>query len=343
MGHYVSVTNNNILKYIEDYDVLVCSMKPSRIKAKQLAILELFFVLSRIGCIYITNGPLGDIKGVVSFFVDKKGIDLLKDALKTVGYCDKFYLLDFFSRSNGSSKDLVSINEMVWKRVPFSVSKYYEHDRRLYEEHSSHNREFYIYGTDRTVKKVKGYRGDGSDTGRRALPVEDTRLMINLAAIGSGMVLFDPFAGSGGILYEARYIDPSLVIISADIDAKLEPGLQTYADIHYTMDARSVELSGTKIDAIVTEVPFSTDVTRNVVEAFVHLSQFLQDNARVVIMCAENQNHELRQCMESLHFTLFTEKPVNRKGTDVKITVWYRSKEQVNRLMDLHQAVSSIH
>ncbi len=93
--NYVKVSKNSILQYREDYDVLVCSLRSSRIKAKQLAILELFLVLSQIGCLFIINGPLGDIKGIISFFINKKKRNLLHSLLKNVGYCDKFYILDF--------------------------------------------------------------------------------------------------------------------------------------------------------------------------------------------------------------------------------------------------------
>lgn len=341
--NYVKVSKNSILQYREDYDVLVCSLRSSRIKAKQLAILELFLVLSQIGCLFIINGPLGDIKGIISFFINKKKRNLLHSLLKNVGYCDKFYILDFDNPDANSTPELVSVNKLMWKGIPFSVHKYYEQDRAIYKKHSSHNRDFFIYGNDGLIKKVKGYRGDGSDTGRRALPVEDSRLMVNLCVPYKAKTLMDPFAGSGGILHEARYIAPHLTLISADIDPVLEPGLKKYADKHYAMDASDVILEDTVIDAIVTEVPFSPAATDSVIKVFEHLSKCLSYNGRIVFMCQVEQYEELKLCMKDLQLCPLIEKPVNRKGTDVVISAWYKRKEKVGKLQGFHEAVSKIY
>lgn len=343
MEYCVSVTGDNIKQYLNQYDVLVCSLRSSRIKAKQLAVVELFFVLARFGGVFIINGPLSDVKGLIAFFVDRKARDSLQGILKTVGYCHKFYLLDFSPQGAGTAGDIAGANKSVWKDMPFSARLFYEQDRKIYENHSSHQREFYIYANDGSIKKVKGYRGDGSDTGKRALPVEDARLMVNLADPCQAKVLMDPFAGSGGILCEARYINPSLVLISSDCDPILEPGLQAYADRHYSMDARAVELDGAEIDAIVTETPFSINATNTVAQAFVHLSRFLQKNARIVFMCAGHQYSRLKQCLETMKFHCFIAKPINRKGTDVVISVWYSSREQAERLRDFSLQVEKIY
>lgn len=343
MEYCASVTGDNIEQYLNRYEVLVCSLRPSRIKAKQLAVVELFFVLARFGGIFIVNGPLGNVKGLVAFFVDRKARASLPDILKTVGYCDKYYLLDFSPQSASTLSDIAGANKQVWKGMPFSARLFYEQDREVYESHSSHRREFHIYTDDGLVKKVKGYRGDGTDTGKRALPVEDARLMVNLADPHQAKVLMDPFAGSGGILHAARYINPSLVLISSDCDLILEPGLQAYADRHYPMDARAVELDGAEIDALVTEVPFSANATNEVAQAFIHLSRFLKKNARVIFMCAGHQYNRLKQCLETMAFHCFIAKPVNRKGTDVVVSVWYRCGEQAKRLRDFRLQAGKIY
>ena len=112
--------------------------------------------------------------------------------------------------------------------------------------------------------------------------------MVNLADPHQAKVLMDSFAGSGGILHAARHY-PSLVLISSDYDPILEPGLQAYADRHYPMDARAVELDGAEIDALVTEVPFSANATNEVAQAFIHLSRFLKKNAELSL-CAPGIN-----------------------------------------------------
>lgn len=346
MNYFVNVTGSSLEQLIADYDLLMCSIRPSRIKAKHLAIAEMFFVLSGLGCLFIINGPLGDKKGLISFFVRKNSEGLLKEALKNVGYCDKFFLLEECSQKNGRKfgrSNKSAENEIIWKGMLFRLKPFFKQCHITFDEQSPHNREFFIYSANGTVKRVVGYRGDGSMTGKRALPVEDTRLMINLAAPHKAEVLMDPFAGSGGILHTARYINPSLFLISSDIDPILEPGLRRFSDKNFTMDARKVRLKNSCIDAIVTEVPFNKAVTEVVSESFLHLSCFLKKNARIIFMCADYQYKHLRECMKNSGLFCFMEKSVNRKGMSVIISAWYKAEEKIKRLQDLSEAISRVY
>lgn len=338
MKHYVKVTGENIRQYLQGYDVLVCSIKPSRSKAMELAAAELFFALRHIGCIYIPNGPMGNIKGLISFFIEKAGKGLLKDILKNIGYCNRFYMLDFSSYSGGKQGN----KNQMWKGMEFTFDLLYEQCEDTYESQSSHNREFLIYAGDGSIKTVKGYRGDGSATGRRALPVEDARLMVNLAAYGNTKVLMDPFAGSGGILYQARYIDPSLFLISADIDPDLEPGLQEYADRHCAMDARKVKIKDMKIDAIVSEVPFSKGSVEIIAQSFAHLCTYLDEKGKIVLMCSKSQFGKLKSRMENMKLHCLINNQVDRKGTEVVVSVWCKSKECYDDLRDFALAISNV-
>ena len=60
-------------------------------------------------------------------------------------------------------------------------------------------------------------------------------------------------------------------------------------------------------------------------------------------MCQAEQYEELKLCMKDLQLCPLIEKPVNRKGTDVVISAWYKRKEKVGKLQDFHEAVSKIY
>ena len=192
MKPYVVVTGGNIKSYIKHYTVIVASIRPSRSRAVQLAAWELFFLLAPIKGLFIANGPLGEIGGKISFFVHNSYLTGLKDILKNAGYTKNFYSLEF------NPHGLQGKQEFVWKGEKFIVNSFFTQDKDLFEKSAPHNREFYILGADGTDEKVIGYRGDGSEKGRRGLSVEDSRLMINLTSPQEGDVLLDPFAGAGG-------------------------------------------------------------------------------------------------------------------------------------------------
>jgi hypothetical protein len=56
------ITKKNIDNYLNEYSVIVCMIRNSRLKAKQIAILEMLFAQIDNEIILIKKGPLGDIK-----------------------------------------------------------------------------------------------------------------------------------------------------------------------------------------------------------------------------------------------------------------------------------------
>jgi len=318
--NYATITKLNLPEYLAERDVLVCLARPSRNRAKQLAILELSIVLGGLGE-YVTNGPLGDVRGVVSFFVKKGHDDALLALLKTVGYCNTFYKLDFSLQNPDTTDEIASINPFYWKGRPFHVIRFYAESEEEYRERSIENREFAVLGDDGAVRRIKGYRGDGSEAGRRGLPLEDAVLMVNLADPRNIGSLFDPFAGGGGILHAARTIRPSLRLLSCDVEARLEPGLRMYANVHRAADARELEL-GETVDAIVTEVPFSGNYTGVITQAFDNLSRFLRERGRVVCMCSTDQFSLIAECLRRNDLHCLFGKTLDRKGTTVSVSLW---------------------
>ena len=321
---YITVTKLNLEDYLHAYDVLVCQIRQSRIKAKQWAALEMSTLLSPLDAIFITNSPIGDAKGIISYFVPKGAEDALKGALKNCGYCQEFFMLDFTLKKPTASVGIQSINPYIWKGKRFALTDFYAIDKDAFESQSIMNRLFAVYQQDFTVKYVKGYRGDGSDAGRRALPLEDARLMVNLVSPKDIYRLLDPFAGGGGILLAAKHVDESLYLTSADIDRVVEPGLKMYAHEHHTCDARELVIDG-QVDAIVTEVPFSTAYTDIIIDALDNVIQYLADDGRLVLMCHMDQFLMIGGALPELYPIFY--KDIDRKGTPITISYWTKSRE----------------
>jgi len=324
---YITVTKLEINDYISQYDVLVCQVRPSRVKAKQWAVLEISLVLASLDAVFITNTPVGDIQGLIAFLVPKGQDSVLRELLSNVGYCYRFYKLDFALKCQAPTDGLRSINPFIWKGLPFIPVDFYTIDGETFEAHSIMSRPFAVYQQDMTVKYIKGYRGDGSDTGRRALPVEDARLMANLASPLTIKRLLDPFAGGGGIIHAAKIVNEKLHLVSADIDYVVEPGLKMYASEHHTCDARELALSA-HVDAIVTEVPFSLTYTDIINNALGHVVQYLSDTGRLVLMCHRDQF--LAICREVGPFSgIFPVyyREIDRKGTPIIISFWTKDEE----------------
>jgi len=324
--NYITVTKLNIEDCLKKYDVLICRIRPSRVKAKQWAVLEVSAVLAPMGAVFITNTPIGDVRGLVGFFVPKNSDALLCGLLNNLGYCYKFYKLSFNTTEVQAPSDLKSINPFYWKGRPFIPVHFFTIDEEAFEAQSISSRLFAVYSHDKTIKYIKGYRGDGSETGRRALPLEDARLMANLASLAEISRLLDPFAGGGSIIHAAKCINPNLYLISADIDSAIEPGLKMYASEHHTCDARVLEL-GAPVDAIVTEVPFSVDYNGIIGEALSHLLKYLSEDGRLVLMCHQEQYDKIAPLISVSNklYPIF-HKDINRKGTPITVSYWTKDR-----------------
>ena len=336
---YITVTKLNRQDYLHAHDVLVCRIRPSRVKAKQWAVLEMSTLLSPLDAIFITNTPIGDAQGVIAYFVPKGADDNLKGLLNNCGYCHEFFKLDFTLKERPASVGIQSINPYTWKGMKFILVDFFAINKEDFESQSVTNRLFAVYQENLTVKYVKGYRGDGTDAGRRALPLEDARLMVNLVSPANISRLLDPFAGGGGIIHAAKCINATLHLISVDIDRTVEPGLKMYAHEHHTCDARDLKL-GAPVDAIVTEVPFSPAYTGIIIEALQHLGQYLADDGRLVIMCHTDQFPALSGALQGLYPIFYRD--IDRKGTATTISYWTKSREFYEAMQEYIMALREI-
>jgi hypothetical protein len=339
---YVSVTTENIDEYLEKYDVIACSLRNSRIKAKQLAIMEVLCCTYPLKSILIMNGPLSNIKGFISFFILKEYTNVLPEFLKNLGYCDEFFLLDF---DNPHSKSGFKTNniKLIWKKRKFSIRLFYEQSRKLYRKQSPHNRHFKIMGYDGEIKDVYGYRGDGTERGRRALPVEDARCLINLALPSKIRTMVDPFAGAGGIVYQAKYMDKNIEVFSVDTDKTLEPGLTHYGSKHYVGNSAFINFDDYTFDALITEVPFSLDALDDICNALINFDKYLCDSARIVIMLSKEQFRVIKKCVMALNWYITMPFVVNRKGTGIVIIVCTKSTQIYNEMKEIMDVVKNIY
>ena len=334
MSYFAEVSKSNIDEYLSKYSLIACGLRNSRIKAKQTAVLEMLFSQFDNEVLFIPNGPLGDIKGLFSFFCPKKNLAAFKEKLFGTGYCDKFYILDFEDDSFKNHTELKSINPLVWKGRDFSIDYFFIQDSKIYEEHSPHNREFKIEDSSGNVKTVFGYRGDGSELGRRSLPVEDARCMVNLSMPCKNKRAIDPFAGAGGIVYEYKYIAENYSITSIDIDPVLKPGLEFYGSSHYVMNAKDASFPKDSFDSIITEVPFSHNALDGIIMAVNKITECLTKDGLLVMMCKISQAENIYKALLKQGLLHLFNREIDRKGTGVEISVWCMSKKFLSGMED---------
>lgn len=325
MDRFIEADEKNVESVILKYNVLCCKLRNSRIKSKQLGIMEMLMLNYDLNVLFIKNGPLGDVKGLVSFAVDKNSWDKVISRLNCLGYFNKFYTLDFKNDKAENNSDIETINPLNWKGLKYSLNTVFIQDEKLYEEQSPHNRIFKIMSHNGEEREIRGYRGNGTDLGRRALPVEDARCLVNLSMPYVENRVLEPFAGGGGIVFMYKYINPDIDITSIDIDEALKPGLEYYGAKHIVGNSATVHLTES-YDAIVTEVPFSGNATEQVICSFKNFYNNLTQMGIIVLMCGIDQNHEIFECFKNdLDSNLLFSKNLNRKGTDVVIQVWTKN------------------
>ncbi|MFW6026426.1 MAG: TRM11 family SAM-dependent methyltransferase [Candidatus Woesearchaeota archaeon] len=339
---HVKITGNNIDFYLLKNHVILFSIRSSRLKAKKLAIMEAYFALSILNPIFIKNGPLGDLKGVFSFFVEKDRTDKLRDILHKIGYCNKFYILDFDTDTLENLSDMSIKSKLIWKGKKFSIRNFFIQDESIYKNQSPDKRKFIIKDSQNQEKKIYGYRGDGREFSRRALPVEDARCLVNLSDYNFSNRLLDPFAGGGGIVYQAKYINKKKEVYSIDIDPTLAPGLLYYGSNHYTNDSSHISFEDDFFDSIVTEVPFSSNATVKIIKSIKNLHNSINMNGSLVIMSNREQSLSIKEYVNHLGYHQYMSQKINRKGTGVVIMAWYKSYMKYKKIKGLLDVVEKI-
>ena len=336
---FLKISKNNAAEYMDKYAIIVCRLRNSRIKSKQVAIMEMAVLLYDLEGIFLVNGPLSEVKGLFCYMLPIAHVKHLTEKLVFAGYSHKFYLIDFINLDNETD---LPAETRLWKGRKFGILNLLTQDEEIYKAQSPHNRPFVIKGSDGINYDVKGYRGDGSDLGRRALPVEDCRCLVNLAMPHKISKLTDPFAGAGGIVYTASYINPDISVTSVDIDPILAPGLKSYGAVHFTEDAAVVRLNDF-YDALVTEIPFDIKATEHILRGLENIYRRLKPAAHVVVMCAEQQADMLTAYFTDSGLFLYVKHSINRKGTPVFIIAGTLDNEFEERIKPLAERVLAVY
>lgn len=184
-------------------------------------------------------------------------------------------------------------------------------------ELAPHRREFSISTKEGHVKNIRGYRGEGRDLTRRALPPEDAVLMVNLVMPWARGWLADPFAGACGILAAAQALGWNETYAS-DIDSALAPGLSRYATRSDICGAQNVTLPS-PTTALVTELPFAGLAPSDLRDALHSLTAQMANTSGIAVMSDPSQSDDVSQELASSGFDTITYN-LDRKGTPVAIT-----------------------
>lgn len=292
-------------------NILIFRIKTSRLKALVLALEEVKSFLSDIeNTEVVIGGPLSTEKGIIAAFLPETvDINRIASMCVRLGYVNQ---VDVLVPEQRESK-----NTIKWKGAFYSLETIYEENAEEIRNQAPDKRNFLLPDANGQLRYVNGYRGDGSETGKRALPVEDCKLMLNLSKIKTGQKVLDVFAGAGGIVFAAVQAD--FDVYSSDIDPKMQYGLRDFGSKHYVADVNQLPFENDFFDAIVSEAPFDKNVTQNVANGLFEMQRVINRGGYIVLMVADYQANTIRQKAIDLNLIIDIDENLDRKGTPVHI------------------------
>lgn len=319
------------------WDIYVCRVRTSRNKALLCAVFELLSLLAQCDPIPLLVGPLADQKGVYRISVAKRFREKIKGLLNQSGYTSHVYRVAELDEVTDTN-ELPDTNELTdtdapnvtrWRKKEYALLPVYSEEQHFLRDRAPDKRMFLLQKSDGEITPVLGYRGDGNQGSRRGLPPEDARMMVNVAkhreSPQSHKFLVDPFAGVGGIVFEAT--STNSIVFSGDIDPKLQYGLSHMTDQrHANLDALHLPFRGNIFSAVVSELPFNRSFLnkQNSYQLARELSRVVVDQGRIVLMTSIEQANLLKTHFSNLDIQLKFESYINRKGTDVYVCVWQK-------------------
>lgn len=302
---------------MQEVQLLVFSLREGRRKALEAAQLEALSVLNSLSPSAVTSGPLADRGGVFWLQVPCQESDLDEVKFERLGYTTAVDLVVPISDGEfrGKRPDIVK-----YRGKAVRLERLYELNEEERRQRDPDQRRFYLRRNDGEVQEVIGYRGDGSKYGKRALPVCDAQLLVNLA--NRGGTLLDPFAGAGGVVQEA--VRCGLNVISVDIDPMLEPGLKCLGATHYVASAADLPFPSTSISCIATEPPFDRETESLLPKVLGEMYRVVIEGGRLSMLCADWQAEIFRQQARVLDLKPFIDLPIDRKGYPCHLFGWQR-------------------
>lgn len=298
--------NQNVMEKI----VLIFRIKKSRLKARDLALLETKSLFNTDDVQVVIGGPLSSQKGVIATYLPT-GFDLDSLALEfpKLGY---IYQIEIMTPVPKESKGTVK-----WKGCFYKLDPIYQEDAEEARNLAPDKRRFLLPDPNGNLRYVIGYRGDGTETGKRALPMEDCKLMLNLARVKSGQRVLDTFAGAGGIVLAG--VRTGLDMFSTDLDSKMQYGLADFGSRHQVADVRKLPFQDDSFDAIVTEAPFDRNTTQIVADGLREMKRVIKSSGNIVLMVADYQADAMRTAAMCIGLNISVDQPLDRKGTAVHI------------------------
>jgi SAM-dependent methyltransferase len=299
--------------------ILLFHIKESRIKAIDLAIFEAFALLKGLNVEYLKSGPESDKRGTFCLQIQDDKLEQALERFEHLGYCNQVEEVIIEPSSKGKKNKRRS----TWKGNYYRLEELYKEDAKKMRKKDPDQREFILLDLNTgEEKRVSGYRGSGEELTKRALPVSDSRLLLNITYPKKGDKFLDPFAGAGGIVIEA--VDRGLKVSSSDIDPILTPGLKNFGADHYVSSIEKLPFQNNYFDVIATEIPFSKKVTELVVKGMEEMKRVLRDDGRISIMTSEDQAEAIRNKAKGLKLKNYLDKSIDRKGTLVHIFTWIK-------------------
>jgi SAM-dependent methyltransferase len=293
--------------------MLVLHLRRSRRRARAAATAEALGLLGDLDAAAPGGGPLSELGGVVWVTVP---LPRLRPALARLGRLGYTRAVDLVEPCGDGDPAAIR-----WRRRSWRTVRVHQADEAMLRQRAPDRRPFLLECGDGEVREVTGYRGSGAAGARRALPVADARMLVNLAGPPRG-VLLDPFAGAGGIVLEAAAA--GWRVVSADLDPVLRFGLAALGARHLVADARRLPLRDGSVDAVAAEPPYDAGAGRLLEQALPELARVLRAGGPLSLLVTPDQAAVARRAALGAHLAPGLDTPVDRKGLDVVALSWRR-------------------
>jgi hypothetical protein len=304
--------------------MLVLHLRASRRKARAAATAEALGLLEDLEPAAPDGGPLAELGGTAWVTVPRRHLRLALARLDRLGYTAAVDLLEPSERRSGASahEGGAAPPAIRWRRQWWRVVRVHQADEAMLRQRAPDRRPFLLECGDGQVREVRGYRGSGAAGARRALPVPDARMLVNLTGPPCGMLL-DPFGGAGSIALEAAAA--GWTVVTADLDPVLRFGLAALARLHLVADARRLPLRSGSVHAVATEPPYDPQAGALLLEALPELARTLREGGRLALLVTPGLAALARRASAAAGLVPALDTPVDRKGLDVVALSWRRA------------------
>ena len=298
---------------------LVLRLRPSRRKARELAVAEVVSLLREFEASAAPGGPLSELGGVCWVTVQENYLEDAIAALALLGYTAAVDLV-----SSGADSARRNPRSARRARKPAPLTRVYEEPDESVRASAPDRRTFLLECADGLVRAIRGYRGSRGALAHRALPVEDARLLVNLVAAPDTRLLLDPFAGAGGVIIAAKA--RGFTTVSLDLDPALRFGLAQFSNWHIVGDASSLPLASASIDMVASEPPYDASALGVLLASIREIARVLRPGGRAAFLLASEQAAEVRHAGTDSGLVLEIESPVNRKSVSTRCQCWSRPR-----------------